>query len=458
MDSRERKEQSPPTLRHVGKPCKRGDLVDKVTGKWVYGTDFTLAGMLYAKALRSPYPHARIVSIDISRARQLPGVCTAITADDLPPYKFGSAIRDEPFLARDKVRFAGEPIAALAAISEEIAREAIDLIDVEYEELPGIHDVLEAMQPGSHLVHEDMAQYEMEGEYNRYPGTNIVGHTKIRHGDIDRGFRESDEIHEDVFTTQYVQHCSMEPHVAIAKVDEDRSVTIWSSCQSPYNAVRDLANALGLPYNKVRIICTGVGGGFGGKNYLRVEPLIVALATHTGGRPVKLTYTRDEEFIASVCKHPVHLTFKTGVKRDGAIVARKITAIFDTGAYADTGPLVARNGAFSGTGPYRIPHVWIDSYCVYTNNPLGGAFRGFGVPQLTWAHESQMDMIATRLSIDPVDIRMRNLYDLGDETCTGEVLRTSVGVKDTLRLAVDLFARGMRNSESDNPGLCADKA
>lgn len=453
MDSHQRADDAPRTLKHVGNACKRGDLIDKVTGKWTYGTDFTLAGMLFAKALRSPYPHARIVSIDISRARRFPGVYTAITADDLPSYRFGSAIRDEPFLAHDKVRYAGEPVAALAAISEAIARQAIDLIEVEYEELPGVHNVLEAMEPESALVHEDMDQYEMEGAYNRYPGTNIVGHTKIRHGNIDQGFRESDQIYEDAFTTQYVQHCSMEPHVGIAKVDEDGSVTIWSSCQSPYNLVRDMANALGVPYNMVRIICTGVGGGFGGKNYLRVEPLIVALAMHTHGRPVKLAFTRDEEFIASVCKHPVHLTFKTGVKRDGTIIARKITAVFDTGGYADTGPLVARNGAFSGTGPYRIPHVSVDSYCVYTNNPLGGAFRGFGVPQLTWAHESQMDMIATRLNIDPVEIRMRNLYDLGDKTCTGEVLRTSVGVKDTLRLAVDLSNRAMQHKTSDSPRL-----
>ena len=212
-----------------------------------------------------------------------------------------------------------------------------------------------------------------------------------------------------------------------------------------------MASALELPQNKVRIICTEVGGGFGGKNYLRIEPLVVALASHANGRPVKVAFTRDEEFIASVCKHPVHLTFRTGVRRDGTIVARKIEAVFDTGGYADTGPLVARNGAFSGTGPYRIPHVCVDSYCVYTNNPLGGSFRGFGVPQLTWAHESQMDMIAARLGIDPVEIRMRNLYNLGDKTCTGEVLRTSVGVKDSLRMAVDLSERRMRHGRSDNP-------
>ena len=291
----------------------------------------------------------------------------------------------------------------------------------------------------------------MEAFYNRHPGTNIVGHTRIRRGDVEQGFADSDEVYEDVFTTQNIQHCSMEPHVGIAKVDEDGSVTVWTSCQSPYNALRDMASALELPQNKVRIICTEVGGGFGGKNYLRIEPLVVALASHANGRPVKVAFTRDEEFIASVCKHPVHLTFRTGVRRDGTIVARKIEAVFDTGGYADTGPLVARNGAFSGTGPYRIPHVCVDSYCVYTNNPLGGSFRGFGVPQLTWAHESQMDMIAARLGIDPVEIRMRNLYNLGDKTCTGEVLRTSVGVKDSLRMAVDLSERRMRHGRSDNP-------
>ena len=451
MDGLDTAQPAGQSLRYVGKSPRRADLIDKVTGKLVYGADFTLLGMLHGKALRSPYPHARIVSIDVSRARGLPGVCAAITSDDLPEQRFGSSIQDEPFLARGKVRYAGEPVAAVAAINKDVARRAIDLIEVEYEELPGVYDALDAMRPDSVLVHEELGEYEMEGVYNRYPGTNIVGHTKIRRGDVEEGFADSDEVYEDVFTTQNVQHCSMEPHVGIAKVDEDGSVTVWTSCQSPYNALRDTANALGLPHNKIRVICTEMGGGFGGKNYLRIEPLVVALASHTNGRPVKVTFTRDEEFIASVCKHPVHLTFRTGVKRDGTLVARRIKAVFDTGGYADTGPLVARNGAFSGTGPYRIPNVWVDSYCVYTNNPLGGSFRGFGVPQLTWAHESQMDMIAARLGIDPVEIRMRNLVNLGDRTCTGEVLRTSVGVKDSLRMAVDLSERDMRYEPSANP-------
>ena len=230
-------------------------------------------------------------------------------------------------------------------------------------------------------------------------------------------------------------------------------MTIWSSSQAPYNFVRDLGNALGIPFNKVRVICTGVGGGFGSKTFLRMEPLTVALAMHTDGTPVRYVFTRDEEFTASTTKHPAHLTFKTGVKQDGTVVARKITAIFDTGGYADAGPLVARNGAFSGTGPYRIPHVWIDSYSVYSNNPVGGSFRGFGVPQLTWAHESQMDMIAHRLGLDPVEIRMRNLFDLGDTTCTGEVLRTSVGVKETLRRAVEVSGYGTQMEAPDNPNV-----
>ncbi|MCC6197523.1 MAG: xanthine dehydrogenase family protein molybdopterin-binding subunit [Burkholderiales bacterium] len=421
--------------RHVGTRTLRGDAIDKVTGTWSYGMDFALPGMLYAKVLRSPYPHARIVSVDTRRARALAGVRAAITGADLP-YLFGSAVRDEPFLARGKVRYAGEPVAALAAISEEISREAIDLIDVEYEELPAVFDPLEAMQPGSPLVHEDHTAYEMEGTFTRCTGTNIIGHTKLRRGDIEQGFRDSDFVFEDIFTTQYVQHCSMEAHVSVAQVATDGAVTVWSSCQSPYNLLRDLSKALGLPYSMVRVIATGVGGAFGAKMYLRSEPLTVALAMRTGGKPVKYAHMRDEEFIGAVVKHPAHLTVKTGVKRDGTLVARKMTAVYNTGGYADAGPQVARNATFSGTGPYRIPHVWIDSYSVYTNNPIGGAFRGFGVPQATWAHESQMDMIAHRLGIDPAEMRMRNLYDLGDSTCTGELLYTSVGVKDTLRRAL----------------------
>lgn len=443
-------DEAPEPFRYVGKPVTRGETVEKVTGTWTFGTDLTVPGMLYAKALRSPYPHARIVSVDASRARHLRGVRAVITGEDVP-YLFGSAVRDEPFLARGKVRYAGEAVAAVAAVSEEIAREAIDLIDVDYEELPGIFDPLEAMEPDAPLVHENMEQYEMEAAFTSCPGTNIISHTKIRRGDVERGFKDSDFVYEDVFTTQYVHTCPMEPHVAIAQIGADGGVTLWSSSQSPYNYVRDLSNALGVPYNQVRVICAGVGGAFGSKSYLRIEPLTVALAMHANGAPVKYVLTRDEEFTSSSTKHPTHLTFKTGVKQDGTIVARKIIGIFNTGGYADTGPLVSRNGAFSGTGPYRIPNVWIDNYCVYTNNPLGGAFRGFGVPQLTWAHESQMDMIAHRLGIDPVEIRMRNLFDLGDSTCTGEVLNTSVGVKDTLRRAIEASGYGEPMEASDNP-------
>jgi carbon-monoxide dehydrogenase large subunit len=423
-------------FRYVGKPVTRGDTAEKVTGTWTYGTDLNLPGMLHAKVLRSPYPHARIVSVDASQARQLRGVRAVITGAEVP-YSFGSAVRDEPFLAREKVRYAGEAVAAVAAVSEEIAREAVDLIEVEYEELPGIFDPLEAMEPNAPLVHEQIDQYEMEKAFTAYPGTNIISHTKIRRGDVEQGFADSDFVYEDVFTTQYIHTCPMEPHVAIAKIEADGGITVWSSSQSPYNYVRDLGNALGVPYNLVRVICTGVGGGFGSKTYLRIEPLTIALAMRTDGAPVKFVLTRDEEFTSCTTKHPTHLTFKTGVKRDGTILARKITGIFNTGGYADTGPLVSRNGAFSGTGPYRIPNVRVDNYCVYTNNPIAGAFRGFGVPQLTWAHESQMDMIAHRLGIDPVEIRMRNLFELGDSTCTGEVLSTSVGAKDTLRRAVE---------------------
>ncbi len=438
--------------RYVGKSVQRYEAMEKVNGQWIYGTDFTLPGMLYAKTLRSPYAHARILKVDVSRAKQLAGVHAVVTGEDAP-YLFGSACRDEPFLARGKVRYAGESVAAVAAISEEIAREAVDLIDVEYEELTGIFDPLEAMQPGAPILHEDLGSYEIEPVFTCNPGTNIINHTKIRRGDIEQGFGESDEVYEDVFTTQYIQHAPLETHVGIAQISPSGKVTLWSNSQAPYNYVRDMARALDLPYSQVRVICTGIGGGFGSKLYLRPEPVAVALAMRTDGRPVKHAFTRAEEFTSSVTKHPAHLTFKTGVKRDGTLVARKITSIFNTGAYADTGPLVSRNACISGTGPYRFDHVWVDSYCVYTNNPLGGAFRGYGVPQLTWAHESQMDMIAHRLGMDPVEIRMKNLFDLGDTTCTGEVLTTSVGVKETLEEATVAADYGKPMGPPDQPDI-----
>ena len=248
--------------RYVGKSVQRYEAMEKVNGQWIYGTDFTLPGMLYAKTLRSPYAHARILKVDVSRAKQLAGVHAVVTGEDAP-YLFGSACRDEPFLARGKVRYAGESVAAVAAISEEIAREAVDLIDVEYEELTGIFDPLEAMQPGAPILHEDLGSYEIEPVFTCNPGTNIINHTKIRRGDIEQGFGESDEVYEDVFTTQYIQHAPLETHVGIAQISPSGKVTLWSNSQAPYNYVRDMARALDLPYSQVRVICTGIGGGFG---------------------------------------------------------------------------------------------------------------------------------------------------------------------------------------------------
>jgi carbon-monoxide dehydrogenase large subunit len=427
----------------VGQSVRRVDARQKVCGQWVYGADHRVPGMLYGQALRAPYPHARVLDIDLTRARRVPGVRALVVGKDAP-YVHGSAIRDEPFLAMGIVRYAGEPVAAVAALSEEAATDALEQIRVEYEPLSGSFDPLEAMQPGAILVHPELASYDWEPIFTPRPGTNVANHARIRHGDVEQGFRECDEVFEDIFTTQRVQHVPLEPHATIAQVTVDGRVVIWANTQSPYNFQRELAQALGIPYGRVRIIGTGVGGGFGSKIYPRLEPVALALALHTDHRPVKITYTREEEFTACVTKHPAHLTLRTGVKHDGTLVARKITAIFDTGGYADTGPLVARNGAFSGTGPYRLRHAWVDSYAVYTHNPLGGAFRGYGVPQLTWAHESQMDMIAHRLGVDPVELRMRNLFDRGDRTCTGEILQQSVGAKETLRQALAAAAAPLR--------------
>ncbi len=436
----------------VGQSITRVDAVEKLTGRWVYGADHRVPGMLYGKAVRSPHPHARILNIDVSQAWQIPGVRAVITGKDVP-YLHGSAIRDEPFLAQERVRYAGEPVAAVAATSEESAEEAVERIQVEYEELPAIFEPLEAMRPGAMLVHEALGSYEYEPIFLPYPGTNIAHHAKIRRGDMGQGFRESDEVFEDVFTTQYVQHAPIEPHAAMAQIAADGRVVIWTNTQAPYNFQREMAHALKLPQNRVRVIGTPLGGGFGSKLYPRLEPLAVALAMHTDGRPVKVLYTREEEFNACVVKHPTHLTFKTGIKRDGTLVARQITAVFNTGAYADTGPLVSRNGSVSGTGPYRIPHVWVDSYCVYTHNPLGGAFRGYGVPQLSWAHESQMDMMAHRLGIDPLELRLKSLFEIGDVTCTGEVLRQSLGVRETLTRAVEVSGYGRPVPQRGRPNV-----
>ncbi|MBI2304854.1 MAG: molybdopterin-dependent oxidoreductase, partial [Chloroflexi bacterium] len=266
------------------------------------------------------------------------------------------------------------------------------------------------------------------------PGTNVCHYFTLRHGDVAEGFAQADLIFEDTFTSQMVQHCSLEPNVAVAQVDATGKITLWSSTQAPYVVRRELADSMGMPMTHIRVICPWVGGGFGAKISPRADSRAVALALRTNHRPVRLAYSREEEFTSAAVRHPAILRHKTGVKRDGRIVAREIEVIWDTGAYAETGPTVSRNSGYTAPGPYNIPHVKIDGYCVYTNKVIAAAFRGYGVSQLTWAYESQMDIMARKLGIDPLEMRLRNAFEEGGVTATGEVLRV-VGLKKTIYAA-----------------------
>lgn len=429
----------------VGSSPSRLDAWEKVTGRALYVVDLKMRGMLYAKVLRSPIAHGRVLDLHVAKARFLPGVAAVVTGRDFP-FFFGATIQDQPFLAIDRVRFVGDPIAAVAAVDLDTAEEALSLINVELEPLPALFDPVEAMKPDAILIHENLSRYAVAPGIFPVGGTNICNHFKLRKGDVEQGFRESDAIFEETYTTQMVQHAHLEPHAAVAQVDRSGRVTVWSNTQTPHFNRKALARALNLTLHQVRLIGAPVGGGFGGKNYLKAEPICVALALKARGRPVKLVYTREEEFGAAPVRHPTKIRCKSGMKKDGRWVAQKTEILFDTGGYADIGPRVCRNAGFSATGPYQIPHVWIDAYCVYTNNPVGGAFRGFGMPQVTWAVESHIDLMAEKLGIDPVTFRLKNGVEEGSVTATGQILH-SVGLKETIRQA----AKGIGWSQGSKP-------
>lgn len=421
----------------IGKRIMRVDGIEKVIGQALYVDDLKMIGMLHGKVLRSGLPHAKILNIDTSRAKRLPGVKAVVTGKDLP-FTYGSNIKDQPFFAIEKVRHRGEAVVGVAAICDDIAEEALSLIKIDYEDLPALFDPMESMKQSAPLIHEDLEHYWHAEIFRVVPGTNICTHFKLRKGDIERGFREADYIFEDTFTNQMCNHCCLETHGAVAQVDSLGKITIWASAQSPFSSRWELASALRIPMTKIRFINPWLGGGFGSKHALKVEPLAVGLALHTKNRPVKVVLTREEEFTSSVVKQPCTVLMKTGVMKNGRLIAREVKLFWDTGAYSDSGPFICRNAGYSAAGPYVIPNISIDSYCIYTNNPIAGPYRGFGVPQITWAHESQMDIIARALGIDPLEIRLINAAEEGAISATGEVLH-SVGVKEALRKAAELL-------------------
>lgn len=422
----------PAEYRVVGNRYPAIDGVEKVTGKAAYGLDIKLPGMLYGKVLRSPFPHARIVSVNLAKAERIAGVKAAVGGDLVPKGRHGFVIKDQPILAWDKARFIGDAVVAVAATDEEAAEEALSHVQVEYEELPAVFDPLEAMAPHAPLVHEELGSYGCRpGVLRIAAGTNICNHFALRKGAGEDAFEGCEYIFEDRFLVPLAQHCPLETHAAVANVSPGGKITVWSCTQAPYQVRQDLADAFQIPLSRVRVVPTYVGGGFGAKIPAKIEP-ICALLSKYSNRPVKMVLSRSEEFTSTAVRHQAFVDVKLGLNKAGLFHALKLHIVWDTGAYAEHGPMVCRNAGFSSPGPYQVPNVAVDSYCVYTNKPVAGAFRGFGLTQTTWALESQIDMAAEALGLDPLELRLRNCARDGSISATGEVLR-SVGIRACLK-------------------------
>lgn len=422
----------------VGKSLPRLDGVEKVTGRAVYGLDLRRPRMLVGKILRSRYPHARIVSIDTGRAEALPGVKAVITGKDLPPGYHGQFVKDETLLAVEVVRYLGEFVAAVAAVDEDTAQRALDLIQVDYEELPTVFDPHEAMAAGAPVLHPDLAAYPGSPKVIKGKG-NVCCRTTISGGNIEEGFRQADFVLEDTFCTQMIYQGYLEPHAALAEVDGRERITVWTATQGPFLIRSQLAEIFRLPMSWIRVVGVRCGGAYGGKGYSLVAPLCVLLSMKTH-RPVRIALTLAEDFLSCHPRHPSTVHLRSGVMKDGTLMARQATVVLDTGAYSGFGPLAISTATSGVLGPYKIPHIKAEGYCVYTNKISCGALRAPGVTQAAFAVESHMDMIAHRLGIDPLDLRLRNALGEGDLSPSGQVYGT-IGLKGVLEAIRDYVGR-----------------
>ena len=427
----------------VGRSIPRLEARAKVTGRAEYVYNMCVPGMLVAKVFRSTIAHGRIRSIDARAARAMPGVFAVYTGEDIraiiaEPY-YGPAFHDQPILALDKVRYAGEPVAVVLAGDAHVAEAAAQLITAQYDELPAVFDEIEAMTSGA-VVHEVLKPAGTFADLKHLKDkrdTNIALDFHLRRGDADKAFAEADHVFEHVFRTQQVLHVPLEGFAALAVPDGDRqsgTLTLHSSTQSPSFVRIEIARLLGWPENKVRVKVPYLGGGFGAKVYVKSEALAAACAL-LARRPVKYATTMEEQFYM-ITKHATTLRIKSGVTRDGKITARECEVWWNGGAYADIGPRVTQKSGFTAPGPYEIDNVKIDSYALYTNLPAAGALRGFGIPQLVWAYESHTDMIARELKIDPLAIRRKNLLREGRPQATGTLMRDAALDQVLERLAL----------------------
>ncbi len=419
-------------LKYVGQNTVRKDGKEKVTGAAIYVEDIDFGpNTLYAAVVESPHAYAKINSIDTSEAEKLPGVVKVVLGKQFP-YRFGLYMHDRYIFAQERVRFVGEQVAAVIARDPRIAKKAAKLVKVDYTVLKPILDVREALGDGfendaekgkpSELVHPELKGYYHVPWFFPKDNTNIAHFRKIRAGDLDAGMKDADYVFEDNYVVPRYAHCAIEVHGAVGKLDHSGRLTVWTSSQSPHTQRHLFAQALaplGFTHNDIRVISPYVGGGFGGKAGVSMEILAAALATTVPGHPVKVLWTREQEFYNTYQRQGVHAKIKVGVKKDGTITALEQLLYWDAGAYVEYGANVVNAAGLSATGPYRIPNVKIDSVCVYTNLPPGGPYRGFGYSEFLFGLESHMDEIAAKLGLDPVEFRLKNAIREGDKLAYG---------------------------------------
>jgi CO/xanthine dehydrogenase Mo-binding subunit len=427
----------------VGRSVPRLESREKVTGRAEYTHTMRLPGMLHAKLFRSTVAHGYIKSIDTSAAKNFPGVAHVVTIDDIrkviPNPYYGPAFHDQPILADGKVRFVGEPVVAVVAADPHVAEQAAQLISAEYEELPAVFDEVEAVSATT-FIHDELKPAGTFADLKHLKGvknTNVALDYRLRRGDVDKAFAAAAHVFEHEFKTQKVLHLPFEPHATIADY-RDSGVTLYTASQGPSFVRTEIARLLGWPENKVRVKVPYLGSGYGAKLYIKLEALALALSM-IARRPVKVALTMDELFY-QITRHPSTFRIKSGVDKDGRLIARKCEVFWNGGAYADIGPRVTQKSGLTATGPYDIDNVWIDSYAVYTNETPSGALRGFGIPQLVWAYESHTDMIARSLNIDPIEFRRKNILREGRPHATGTIMKDAAIDKVLDKLAERIHA------------------
>jgi len=405
-------------MRQVGIEIPKVDVLEKALGEAKYGADLPHQEPLHLKVIRSSKPHAKIVKINMEEALRVPGVERIFTGKDIPGKNLvGTITKDQPILASDRVRYIGDPVALVAAKTEEAAEEAAGKLIVVYEDFPSVHHPEEALQPHASLIHEK---------------GNLLLEFHVIKGDVQRGFKKAEVIIEETYATTWIDHAYLEPDAGISYLDDEERITVVCPTQNVHYDQKEVASVLSLPLDRVRIIQCATGGGFGGRLDITVQCLL-ALAVFHLRKPVRIVYSREEVFQATSKRHPLKIRYKSGAKKDGTLTAIEVDILGDTGAYASYGGTVAIRSAVHASGPYQVPNVNVRSRMAYTNNSWSGAMRGFGVPQIAFAHESQMDLIAEALKMDPIEVRLKNCLRLGSETATGQTLMASVGIGETLK-------------------------